>query len=270
MAERTPETIDVPAPTAWPMITAFGITLVCAGLVTNVLVSMVGAVAMFWGAVGWWREVLPAEHREAVRVEPAPAIVPARREVAYLQAGEAVHRARLPVAIYPYSAGFAGGIAGGIAMAALAVLYGVIFHGSAWYPINLLAAGTMASLAAAPAAELARFNATAFVVATILHGVMSLLVGLLYAVLLPMVPRRPVLFAGLIAPLLWTGLIWASLRIVNPTLNARIDWPWFVASQIAFGLAAGLVVSRREKVATLQHAPFVLRAGIEFPEGSGR
>jgi hypothetical protein len=190
--------------------------------------------------------------------------------VAYLQAGEAVHRARLPVAIYPYSAGFAGGIAGGIAMAALAVLYGVIFHGSAWYPINLLAAGTMASLAAAPAAELARFNATAFVVATILHGVMSLLVGLLYAVLLPMVPRRPVLFAGLIAPLLWTGLIWASLRIVNPTLNARIDWPWFVASQIAFGLAAGLVVSRREKVATLQHAPFVLRAGIEFPEGSGR
>jgi hypothetical protein len=97
-----------------------------------------------------------------------------------------------------------------------------------------------------------------------------LLVGLLYAVLLPMVPRRPVLFAGLIAPLLWTGLIWASLRIVNPTLNARIDWPWFVASQIAFGLAAGLVVSRREKVATLQHAPFVLRAGIEFPEGQGR
>src|SRR4029453_6141467 len=217
MAEPNPDAIPVPAPTAWPMITAFGITLVCAGLVTNALVSMVGAVAMLWGAVGWWREVLPAEHREAVRVEPAPAIVPARREVAYLQAGEAahrarlpgavlpnpagfgrarregaslrageaVHRARLPVAIYPYSAGFAGGIAGGIAMAALAVLYGVIFHGSAWYPINLLAAGTMASLAAAPAAELARFNATAFVVATILHGVMSLLVGLVYAVLLP-------------------------------------------------------------------------------------
>src|SRR4030095_3627916 len=87
MAERTPDAIHVPAPTPWPMITAFGITLVCAGLVTNVLVSMVGAVAMFWGAVGWWREVLPGEHREAVRVEPAPAIVPARREVASLQAG---------------------------------------------------------------------------------------------------------------------------------------------------------------------------------------
>jgi hypothetical protein len=266
MPVPTDESLDVPAPTAWPMIAAFGITLLCAGLVTNVLVSIVGAVATLWSAVGWWREVLPAEHRDVVRVEPAPAIVPTRRAVAYLQEGEAVHRARLPVEIYGYSAGIAGGIAGGIAMAVLAALYGVIFHGSVWYPINLLAAGTMASLATAPAAELARFNGTGFAVALVLHAIMSILVGMLYAVLLPMVPRRPVLFAGLVAPLLWTGLIWASLRIVNPTLNARIDWPWFVASQIAFGVAAGLVVSRREKVATLQHASFVERAGFEFPE----
>src|SRR4029450_5525251 len=147
MAERTPDAIHVPAPTPWPMITAFGITLVCAGLVTNALASMVGAVAMLWGAVGWWREVLPAAHARAVRARAAPAIVPTRRGAASLAAGEAGRRARLPVAIYPYSAGFAGGIAGGIAMAALAMLYGVIFHGSVWYPINLLAAGTMASLA---------------------------------------------------------------------------------------------------------------------------
>ena len=68
-----------------------------------------------------------------------------------------------------------------------------------------------------------------------------------------MVPRRPILFGGIVVPVLWTGLIWASLRIVNPILNARIDWPWFVASQLAFGIAAGLVVSRREKIATQQH-----------------
>jgi hypothetical protein len=270
MAGRIEDTIDVPAPTVWPMIAAFGITLLSAGLVTHVLVSIVGAIATLWGAVGWWREVLPVERRETVRVEPAPAIAPTRREVAYLSEGEPVHRARLPVAIYPYSAGIAGGIAGGVAMAAMAILYGVIFHGSVWYPINLLAAGTMASLAAAPADVLGRFDATAFVVATVVHGLMSLLVGLLYAVLLPMFPRRPVLFAGLVAPLLWTGLIWASLRIVNPTLNVRIDWPWFMASQIAFGLAAGLVVARREKVATFQRASIAVRAGIEFPEGGRR
>lgn len=264
MAERPAGTIDLPAPTAWPMIAAFGITLACAGLVTHVLVSVVGVVATLWGAVGWFRDVLPVQQTEAVRLESDPAVVASPREVSYLQVGEGGHRARLPVAIYPYSAGITGGIAGGIAMAVLAVLYGLLFHGSVWYPINLLAAGTMASLAEATPAELARFHPLALGVATIVHGVMSLLVGLLYAVLLPMVPRRPVLFAGLVAPLLWTGLIWASLRIVNPILNARIDWPWFVASQIAFGLAAGLVVARREKVATLQHVPFAVRAGIEY------
>jgi len=259
--------IVVPAPTAWPMIAAFGIVLVGAGLVTNVLVSIVGVVAMLWGAVGWFRDVLPAQRLETVGVEPAPVIGPADTRVSHLRVGEKGHRARLPVLIYPYSSGFAGGIAGGIAMAVLAVLYGVIFHGSVWYPVNLLAAGTMASLATADQAELARFHPVALGVATIVHAVMSILVGILYAVLLPMVPRRPVLFAGLIAPLLWTGLIWASLRIINPMLNARIDWPWFVASQIAFGVAAGLVVARREKVATLQHVPLALRAGVEFSEG---
>jgi hypothetical protein len=263
-AERR-STIDVPAPTAWPMIAAFGITLAWAGLVTSALVTVVGVIVTLWGAVGWFRDVLPVQHLEAVPLEPAPVTVESSREIAYLQVGESGHRARLPVAIYPYSAGIVGGIAGGIAMAVLAVLYGQIFHGSVWYPINLLAAGTMASLAGATPAELGRFDATALAVATIIHAVMSLLVGLLYAVLLPMVPRRPILFGGVVVPLLWTGLIWASLRIVNPILNARIDWPWFVASQLAFGIAAGLVVSRREKITT-QDVPLAVRAGIEFAE----
>src|SRR5262249_26542089 len=135
-----------------------------------------------------------------------------------------------------------------------------------WSPISLVAAGTMASLAAATPEELARFLGPALVVATIVHAVMSLLVGLLYAVLLPMVPRRPILFGGVVVPLLWTGLIWAQLRIVNPMLNARIDWPWFIASQLAFGIAAGLVGSRRGKSTTQQHVPFAVRAGIEFAE----
>jgi hypothetical protein len=259
-------TVDLPAPTAWPMIAAFGITLAWAGLVTNALVTIVGVIATLWGAVGWFRDVLPVQHLEAVDVEPDPVVARSTRQIAYVQAGEGPHRARLPVAIYPYSAGIVGGIAGGVAMAVLASLYGVIFHGSVWYPINLLAAGTMASLATATPEELVRFHAPAVAVATVIHAVMSLLVGLLYAVLLPMLPRRPILFGGVVVPLLWTGLIWASLRVVNPILNARIDWPWFVASQLAFGIVTGLVVSRREKIATRQHAPLAIRAGIEFAE----
>src|SRR5262249_20515577 len=201
---------------------------------------------------------------ESVGVEPDPVIAPSSRGIAYVQVGAGPHRASLPVAIYPYSAGILGGIAGGLAMAVLACLYGLIFHGSIWYPINLLAAGTMASLATATPEELARFHGPALVVATIVHAVMSLLVGLLYAVLLPMVPRRPILFGGGVVPVLRTGITWAQQDTDDRMLNARNDWPWFGASQLAFGITAGLVVSRREKIATQQHVPLAVRAGIEF------
>jgi hypothetical protein len=58
-------------------------------------------------------------------------------------------------------------------------------------------------------------------------------------------------------------LIAASLGIINPALNARIEWPWFVASQIAFGLVAGLVVARSGRIATFQHASLAERVGLE-------
>ena len=46
-------------------------------------------------------------------------------------------------------------------------------------------------------------------------------------------------------------------------LNQRIDWLWFVISQMGFGIVAGIVVSRREKIRTWQRAPFSVRAGME-------
>jgi hypothetical protein len=67
-------------------------------------------------------------------------------------------------------------------------------------------------------------------------------------------------WGGVVAPLLWTGLIWAVLGVVNPALDTRIDWPWFIASQIAFGLAAGFVISRAVPVATMQTCPLAARA----------
>ena len=48
-----------------------------------------------------------------------------------------VQRAWLPLKIYPISAGVKGGLAGGVAMALLAMLYGLIVYRSIWYPINL-------------------------------------------------------------------------------------------------------------------------------------
>src|SRR5438270_2475699 len=99
------EVIEVPAPTAWPMITALGITLLAAGLVTHPVISLVGLVLALRAAVGWFREDLPVEHVEMVRVRPAieraqPVKVSART-VARLQAGQAGHRLRIPAELHP-------------------------------------------------------------------------------------------------------------------------------------------------------------------------
>ena len=94
---------------------------------------------------------------------------------------------------------------------------------------------------------------------------MSITVGLLYGAMLPMFARRPIVLGGLIAPVLWSGLLYSILGLLNPLLESRIDWFWFVASQVAFGIVAGAVVIRQTKIPTAENLSFALRAGIEAP-----
>lgn len=262
------DAVVAPAPTMWPMLAALGVTLVFAGLVTHVAATIVGAVLFVTSAVGWFRTVLPEEETEIAAFVPearrARAVVVSTRTVEHLHpGGELGHRMRLPVEVHPYTAGLRGGIVGGAVMALLACMFGLIDQHSVWYPINLLAASALPSLATASVPELMQFNLLGLVVATIVHGLMSLLVGMLYAMILPMLPRRPILLGGIIGPLLWTAIVWASLGIVNPALDERIHWGWFIASQIGFGLVAGIVIARSEKIRTMQALPIALRAGIE-------
>jgi hypothetical protein len=268
--EQVPDHVNLPAPTAWPFVTAFGLALLAAGLVTEAVISVVGLILAVRGAVGWFRDVLPVEEHELVSLRPleqrARPVATSPRTVQQLRPGVAGHRVRIPAEIHPYSSGIKGGIAGGIAMAIVACLYGVIAYRSIWYPINLLAAAAVPSLAKADLAQLTAFNGTGFIVALISHGVFSILVGLLFAVLLPMLPSgRAAFWGSLISPLLWSALIWATLRLINPALNARIDWIWFIASQVAFGLATGYVVHHSKTVETMQTWPLAARAGIEAP-----
>lgn len=264
------DTILLPAPTAWPMILAFAVALIFAGLVTNYGVSIVGLIIFIRASVGWWYEVLPHERHEASPVKAnvaaaleAPAV---SRRIERLQVGEESHRVRIPAEIKPYSSGIKGGLVGAVAMAAVALLYGIISQGSIWYPINLLAAAAVPDLATASVEQLRQFNALGLGLGALMHIAGSILVGLLYAVTLPMFPRRAWLWAGIISPILWSGLIASALSVMNPALNARIDWAWFVASQLAFGVIGGYVVARSESIDTMQSWSLVMRTGIEAPD----
>ena len=258
--------IEMPAPTVWPIVLAFGFTLVFAGLVTSASLSILGAVFAIAGCVGWFRDVLPHEKHESVAVaERVSAVATSRPQVARVEwITEELHRARLPLEIYPISAGVKGGLAGSVAMAVLAVLYGIVSGHGMWYPINLLSAGFFP--ARATTAQIAAFHWDAVIIASIVHLICSLLVGLLYGAALPMFPRRPIVLGGVIAPILWSGLLHSILEALDPVLNQRIDWIWFVISQIGFGVVAGIVVSRQERIRTWQYLPFAVRAGIEAPE----
>jgi len=265
LADQAPD-VELPAPTAWPIVLAFGAALLFAGLLMSADESIVGAVLVIAGSIGWFRDVLPHEHHEMVPVESEVIeIGTARPEVTRVAIAPEVHRLRIPVEIYPVSAGIKGGLAGSVAMALLAATYGLLTYGSVWYPINLLAAIVYKQSLQLSMEFLSSFHMDLFLVAALLHGVTSVLVGLLYGVLLPMFPRRPIVLGGLIAPLIWSGLLYTTLGIINPLLDQRIDWKWFVASQMAFGLVAGLVVVRQTRVHTRQFLPFAMRAGIEAP-----
>jgi hypothetical protein len=262
----TPREIESPAPTAWPFILAFGFTLLFSGLVTSMSVSVLGAVLAVVGCVGWFREVLPREHEVTVPVlRDDFRASTERRVVDRLPVVAEQVRAWLPVHTYPVSAGVKGGLAGSVAMAVLACAYGVLKVGSIWYPINLLAATVYAESLRLGPSQLYSFHAGSFAIACGLHLLVSTTVGLLYGAMLPMFARRPIVLGGLIGPVLWSGLIYTMLGLLNPLLASHIDWYWFVASQVAFGLVAGLVVVRQSRMLTRENLPFAMRAGVEAP-----
>ncbi len=69
------------------------------------------------------------------------------------------HRAHLPLGNQAVLGGLKGGIVGGVAMAGVAMFFGLISQGSVWYPINLLAAAAVPSLATASVEQLRQFSA---------------------------------------------------------------------------------------------------------------
>jgi hypothetical protein len=261
-----PSEIAAPASTSWPLVLASGFTLMWAGLLTGEAVSVLGGFLTVAGAIGWFREIFPREREELLPVVPGePSAMTQRRVVDRVPVAPDQMRAWLPLRTHPVSAGVRGGLAGAVAMAVIACVYGLLKVGSMWYPINLLAASIYEQSTALGSSQLNSFRVDSFLVALILHGIVSTAVGLLYGAMLPMFPRRPILLGGLIGPVLWSGLLYSMLSLLNPLLESHIDWLWFVASQVAYGIVAGIVVVRQPHVTTRENIPFALRAGVEAP-----
>jgi hypothetical protein len=272
-ANSDPNVIQLPRPTAWPLVLALGIALVLAGLVTNLAFGILGLLLSVAGSVGWFRQVLPHEAHEGVAVTGEEVAVTSARTLVSRPVphpASETPRKILPIETIHITTGIRGGIAGGAAMIVPATLFSLLKYHSLWYAMNLLAAGGFVSWAGASDAFLSQFHLQGLLAALIIHGLTSLLVGLLYGAMLPMFPRYPIVTAGFMAPLLFSGILYSALGIVSPILNQRIDWFWFVVSQIAFGLVCGYVVNLQAKVRTPQFRalPFAVRAGLHMgPEG---
>jgi hypothetical protein len=269
MSKQPENGVVLPAPTGWPVVLAAGVTLLAAGYLIHPMLAVVGLAAVLLSCVGWFHDVLPVEREEVVPVVEQHPVGRSPREGPALRLGATRHRLCLPLEVYPYSAGIKAGLAGGAAMAIVGCTFGLLVHGSIWYPINLLAAAGSATLTRAGTGELVRFSPGGLILATVAHLSLSVLVGILYAALLPIFSRRPMLTAVVLLPVLMSGITWSLLQAVNPLLNERIEWIWFIASQVAFGAVAGWVVSRTEPIATAQTQPLAVRAGIEVGGGDG-
>jgi hypothetical protein len=112
--------IEMPEPTAAPIILAVGIVLVGAGVLFGLVLSVVGAVVLLAGLAVWIGHLQPGRghmHEPRVGPEGRPQEISAELgSVEQMQAGKPGHRMRLPLHVHPISAGIKGGLLGGLVM----------------------------------------------------------------------------------------------------------------------------------------------------------
>ena len=150
----------------------------------------------------------------------------------------------------PIPTGLLAGTAGGLLMPIPALIWGLSSGYGIWYPANLLAGMVLPRLDRMPLEELTQFHPDWLAIAIVIHVAMSIGIGLVFGLILPRLGPipTPLAWGAIVMPLLWTAVSFGLMGIVNPLLQERVDWPWFIASQFVFGLAAAVIVDRSEKV----------------------
>ena len=142
--DATIASVEMPRPTAWPIVLALGITLAALGAATSKAFCAVGGVLFVIGLFGWISQFLAGRGHEH------EASLPARRSgrghraahvgaVQQLKPGVVGYRFQLPEKVHPVSAGIKGGILGGLLMPIPALAFGHRERTRIWFPVNLLA-----------------------------------------------------------------------------------------------------------------------------------
>src|SRR6516164_3785615 len=117
------------------------------------------------------------------------------------------------------------------------------------------------------------FHPVWFLAAGGLYAVLSIGFGEFFVLIMPRFTPMPapIAWGGLVLALLWTGTAYGLMGVVNPMLQERVNWAWFIVSQFVFGVVAAVVVLRSEMV----HIPPAGRrpdrlAGFTAGEEGGR
>ncbi len=247
------ESIEMPKPTAAPLVLAVGIALAATGMATSLAFLCVGAIVFVAGLGMWITQLLPARgHQPEPRVEPSlrpQPVSPAPGEVIELRRGVPGYRLRLPEKVHPISAGIKGGLIGGLVMPLPALAYGLLSRHGIWWPVNLLVGMVIPGIGRMTTSELEQFHPGLLVAGVLIHIVVSLILGLIYGVLMPTLPdlRKPIAWGALLMPLFWTAVSFIALGIMNPDVRDSVAWFWFAISQLVFGIVAAVVFMSREK-----------------------
>jgi hypothetical protein len=241
------------------LVVALGLALLAAGTPFGLAFIIVGALVFLAGLGIWVSQLLPDRGHVIEAFAPVSrrplAVRPELEMVAHLRPGMAGYRARLPEAVHPLSAGIKGGVIGGLVMPVPALLYGMLSGHGIWYPVNLLAGMVVPGVGAMSTGQLEQFSLALLLTGIVIHATIAVVFGLLYGVLLPMLPEyhplgipKSLAWGGFIFPLLWTAVSYGLMGVANPVLQERVDWPWFILSQFVFGAVAAFVVERSEKI----------------------
>jgi hypothetical protein len=260
-AETGPEpyaSVEMPRPTVAPMVLSLGIILLASGAIFGLAFLIVGGLVFVAGLGLWVVSLIPGrghmhEELEARDRLPRP-ITSERTHVERLLPSTPGYRVQLPQKVQPISAGVKGGLVGGLVMPVPALIYSLLNGHWIWYPVNLLAGMLLPSVGDMSIEDLEQFHLRLFVSGVVIHAMMVLVLGLIYGVLLPTLPDIPgeAVWGGLMMPLLWSGISFIAMGMVNPAVQKGVSWLWFMMSQFVFGVVAATVVHRTRYLGPLR------------------